>query len=46
LGDGKKSLSYKLIFRKSDGTLTDEEVDKSIKQILAKLEEQNIKLRG
>jgi len=46
LGEGQKSLSYKMIFRKTDGTLTDEEVDKSIKQVLAKLEENNIKLRG
>ena len=46
LENGKKSLSYKLTFRKPDGTLTDEEVDTAIKQILNKLEENNIKLRG
>ncbi|MCL2071261.1 MAG: phenylalanine--tRNA ligase subunit beta [Oscillospiraceae bacterium] len=45
LEDGKKSLSYKLTFRKPDGTLTDEEVDTAVKQILGKLEENNIKLR-
>jgi phenylalanyl-tRNA synthetase beta chain len=46
LRNGQKSLSYKLTFRKSDGTLTDEEVDKSIKQILSKLEQNNITLRS
>jgi len=46
LADRQKSISYKLTFRKSDGTLTGEEVDESIKRILLKLEEKNIKLRG
>ncbi|MCL1881838.1 MAG: phenylalanine--tRNA ligase subunit beta [Oscillospiraceae bacterium] len=46
LSDNQKSLSYKLTFRKSDGTLTDEEVDKAIKKILTKLEEKDIKLKG
>jgi phenylalanyl-tRNA synthetase beta chain len=45
LSESQKSISYKLTFRKTDGTLTDEEVDKSITQILSKLEENNIKLR-
>jgi phenylalanyl-tRNA synthetase beta chain len=43
---GRKSLSFKLTFRKHDGTLTDEEVDKSVKKILVKLEEKNITLRS
>jgi phenylalanyl-tRNA synthetase beta chain len=46
LPDGKKSLSYKLTFRKLDATLTDNEVDESVKLILLELEEKNIKLRG
>ena len=41
-----KSLSYKLTFRKPDGTLTGVEVDKAIAQILNKLEQNNIKLRS
>ncbi|MCL1903573.1 MAG: phenylalanine--tRNA ligase subunit beta [Oscillospiraceae bacterium] len=44
--DDMKSLSYKLTFRKPDGTLTDEEVDSAIKNVLGKLEENNIKLKG
>jgi len=43
--DGKKSLSYKLIFRKSDSTLTDEETDKATARILRTLEQKGINLR-
>jgi phenylalanyl-tRNA synthetase beta chain len=43
--EGKKSLSYKLIFRKKDSTLTDEETDKAVAKILKALEEKNINLR-
>ncbi|MCL2633067.1 MAG: phenylalanine--tRNA ligase subunit beta [Oscillospiraceae bacterium] len=46
LGQTQKCLSYKLTFRKADGTLTDEEVDKEIAEILSALENKNIKLRG
>lgn len=46
LGQSEKSLSYKLTFRKPDGTLTDGEVDDSVKKILGKLAENNIKLRS
>jgi phenylalanyl-tRNA synthetase beta chain len=46
LGNGQKSISYKLTFRKIDGTLTSEEVDRVISKLLAKLEKENIKLRG
>jgi phenylalanyl-tRNA synthetase beta chain len=46
LGEGKKSLSYKLTFRKTDSTLTGEEVDKAISKILTVLEQNNIRLRG
>jgi len=43
--DGKKSLSYKLIFRKADSTLTDEETDKVVAKILKTLEQKEITLR-
>jgi phenylalanyl-tRNA synthetase beta chain len=43
--EGKKSLSYKLIFRKKDATLTDEETDKAVEKILRSLEQKNITLR-
>lgn len=41
----KKSLSYKLVLRKNDGTLTDEEADKIITKILNALEAKDIVLR-
>jgi phenylalanyl-tRNA synthetase beta chain len=37
LPPGKKSLAYRLTFRSADHTLTDEEADKVLKQILKKL---------
>ncbi|MDR2531429.1 MAG: phenylalanine--tRNA ligase subunit beta [Oscillospiraceae bacterium] len=43
--EGKKSLSYKLIFRKLDSTLTDEETDKAVAKILKALEQKGITLR-
>jgi phenylalanyl-tRNA synthetase beta chain len=43
--EGKKSLSYKLIFRKKDSTLTDEETDKAVAKILRALEQKGITLR-
>ncbi|MDR0222603.1 MAG: phenylalanine--tRNA ligase subunit beta [Oscillospiraceae bacterium] len=46
LKEGEKSLSYKLVFRKSGGTLTDAEVDGAISKILSALEKDDIKLRG
>ncbi len=36
--DGKKSVAYNLVFRSSDRTLTDEEVDSLMKNILAELQ--------
>ncbi len=39
LGKGKKSLAYALTFRSATGTLTDENIAKDMKRILAKLEE-------
>lgn len=44
--DGKKSLSYKLTFRKSDATLTDEELDKIMSKVIDALAEKNITLRS
>lgn len=44
--EDKKSLSYKLTLRKSDGTLTDEECDKIIGRIIGALAEKNITLRA
>jgi len=43
--EGKKSMSYKLVFRKKDATLTDEETDKAVAKILRALENKNITLR-
>ena len=43
--EGKKSLSYKLTLRKSDGTLTDEESDKIIGKIISSLAAKDIALR-
>jgi phenylalanyl-tRNA synthetase beta chain len=43
--EGKKSLSYKLVFRKPDSTLTDDETDKAVAEILRALENKNINLR-
>ena len=42
---GKKSLSYKMVLRK-DGTMTDEEADRSVERVLKALEEHNIVLRS
>ncbi|MCL2086995.1 MAG: phenylalanine--tRNA ligase subunit beta [Oscillospiraceae bacterium] len=42
---GKKSLSYKLVLRKPDTTLTDEQADKSVALILKALAQNNIELR-
>lgn len=39
LEKGKKSLAYALTFRSATGTLTDENIAKDMKRILAKLEE-------
>lgn len=44
--EGKKSLSYKLILRKPDGTLTDEESDKITGKVLNALAAKNIVLRA
>lgn len=46
VSDGKKSLSYKLVFRRNDGTMENEEADKIIENVLKALEEKNITLRA
>ncbi|NLL91468.1 MAG: phenylalanine--tRNA ligase subunit beta [Ruminococcaceae bacterium] len=46
LGDDTKSMAYNLIFRSSDRTLTDKEVDGVIAEILQALNKENIRLRG
>lgn len=46
IAENKKSLSYKLTFRKSDATLTDEELDKIIGKIIEALNERGITLRA
>ncbi len=38
LGENKKSVAFSLVFRKEDGTLTDEECDNAVAKILANLE--------
>ncbi|MFP3905319.1 MAG: phenylalanine--tRNA ligase subunit beta [Armatimonadota bacterium] len=46
LGEGKRSLAFKLIFRTPEGTLTDEEVDALVEDIVSHLaEEFDAKLR-
>ncbi|MBR6173383.1 MAG: phenylalanine--tRNA ligase subunit beta [Eubacterium sp.] len=45
LGEGKKSLAYSLLFRASDRTLSDAEVNEKIDKILAGLEKIGVSLR-
>ncbi len=40
LGEGRKSVSFRLTFRASDRTLTDDDVNKAIDKVLASLEKQ------
>jgi phenylalanyl-tRNA synthetase beta chain len=40
LGEGKKSLAFKLVFRIPEGTMTDEEVDGLVDDIVGQLAEQ------
>ncbi|MSS78056.1 phenylalanine--tRNA ligase subunit beta [Anaerococcus sp. WCA-380-WT-2B] len=44
--EGKKSISYKVAFGKSDRTLKDEEVEKIEKEFLKDLEEKDVVLRS
>ncbi len=43
---GKKSLSYKLVLRSADGSLTDEKADKTVNEVLKALEKMDIVLRS
>lgn len=43
---GKKSVAFSLAFRAADRTLTDTEVDGSMRNILQKLGENGISIRG
>jgi phenylalanyl-tRNA synthetase beta chain len=45
--DGMRSIGYRLLFRASDRTLTDEQVDAQIERVLRRLkEEHGIERRG
>ncbi len=44
--DGKKSISYSLILRSHDGTLTDEQADTVMTKVLKSLKEIGAELRG
>jgi phenylalanyl-tRNA synthetase beta chain len=46
VGEGKKSVAYSLTLRAPDRTLTDEECDRMVKKILAKLSEIGVELRA
>ncbi len=43
--DGKKSVSYSVVMRSHDGTLTDEQADNAVKKILKSLEKIGVELR-
>ena len=43
---GKKSLAYNLVLRASDRTLTDEETDNTVQNVLKSLEEIGVVLRS
>ena len=46
LGEGKKSVAYRMLFRSDDRTLTDDEIDQTIEILLSKLKEDDITLRA
>ncbi len=39
LGEGKKSVSFRLVFRSKEGTLSDQHVNRFVEEIIAELEE-------
>jgi len=45
IGVGKKSISYSIVMRSADGTLTDEQVDASMKRVLKSLAKIGAELR-
>ncbi|MDD4546543.1 MAG: phenylalanine--tRNA ligase subunit beta [Oscillospiraceae bacterium] len=46
IADGKKSVAYRLVFRNSEATLKDEEVDASLRKIIKNLLEKGCVLRS
>ena len=44
--EGKKSVAYSVWLRSSEGTLTDEQIDSTVKRIIEKLEAVGAQLRG
>ncbi|RME13546.1 MAG: hypothetical protein D6804_00120, partial [Aquificota bacterium] len=38
-GEGKKSVSFRLVFRSREGTLSDQQVNRLVEEIVAELEE-------
>ena len=46
IGENKKSVSYSLILRSDEGTLTDIQADESVSKVLKALEKMNIHLRA
>ncbi|MFA0815918.1 MAG: phenylalanine--tRNA ligase subunit beta [Anaerofustis sp.] len=46
IGKGKQSIAFALVFRSDTETLTDEQIDQSISNILEKLKNQDITLRA
>ncbi len=44
--EGKKSISYSLILRSPDATLTDEQADNAVRKVLKVLSEIGVELRG
>jgi phenylalanyl-tRNA synthetase beta chain len=45
IADGKKSVSYSLTLRSHDGTLTDEQADKTMEKVLKALKDEGAELR-
>lgn len=45
IGEGKKSLSYSIVMRSAEGTLTDEQVEASMKRVLKSLSKIGAELR-
>ena len=44
--EGKKSISYSLVLRSADATLTDEQADNAVRKVLKALTEIGVELRG
>ena len=44
--EGKKSVAYSVWLRSSEGTLSDEQIDSTVKRIIEKLEAVGAQLRG